>query len=339
MSLLRNYVPALKYGAKIMPNEIANGGLNTTGNVYYVVPSTETFYSQFLSDNLISYADGTVSVYNTFKAAYDACTSNRGDIIVLAGNSTHSVATGFEMTKNRITVIGMGTGRFIQQAAKVQNVTADTTAYVIKNSGNRNAFINIKFIQISTNAAALSVFTDGGEGTYFENCSFIFGVVDNLDGTTAHEFVGGTDSGTFKNCTFGCETLLTSAARSVFHIDQVTASQEFKSNYMENCRFIISSSSNTATFIRLDAVGDILYTNEFKNTSFLASVDSAGGAALAEAVQTGTGTVKGSLLFTGTLSAMNCTKVSTATSGRNTAIQIAAPATSATGAIGITPTA
>ena len=149
----------------------------------------------------------------------------------------------------------------------------------------------------------------------------------------------GSDSDQFINCTFGSDTLLTSAARSVFHIDQVTSGQEFKSNYFENCRLMISSSSGTATFIRLDAVGDILYTNEFKNTSFLASVDAGGGTALAEAVQTGTGTSKGTILLSGTLSAMNCTKVSTATSGRNTAVQVVAPASSATGGIGITPTA
>src|SRR5690606_41439968 len=70
------------------------------------------------------------------------------------------------------------------------------------------------------------------------------------------------------------------SARSVFHIDQVTSGQEFKSNILENCNFLISSSSSTATFVRLDAVGDILFTNIFKNCTFAASVDSAGGAAI-----------------------------------------------------------
>ena len=44
-------------------------------------------------------------------------------------------------------------------------------------------------------------------------------------------------------------------------------------------------------------MGDILFSNLFENCSFVASVDSAGGAAIAETVQTGTGTVKGCLAF------------------------------------------
>ena len=117
-----------------------------------------------------------------------------------------------------------------------------------------------------------------------------------LNGTTAHEFLAGGDSCTFLNCTFGNDTLLTSAARSVFHIDQVNGF-EFKSNILKDCNFFISSSSSTATFVRLDAVGDILFTNQFIDCNFLASVDSAGGAAIANASQTGTGTVKGGLYY------------------------------------------
>jgi hypothetical protein len=210
---------------------------------------------------------------------------------------------------------------------------------VIKVTGVRNTFRNIKFIQAGTAATCLHVLEEGGEGNLYKNCTFTFGVVDNLDLTTAHEVVAGSDSATYLDCNFGTETLLTSAARSVFHIDQVTTSQEFKSNILRGCTFLISSSSSTATFVRLDAVGDILFSNLFDRCNFLASVDSAGGAAIAEAAQTGTGTVKGTMLFSYPATG-NVTDFSTATSGRNTAIQILAPSpTAGTAGIGITPTA
>lgn len=315
--------------------------IGTFGNVLVVVNSSDsTSHVQNVQDVFPGDASGKVRFFASLSDAYSAAESDNNDVILLDAQSTHSLSAGIAWTKNRVHVVGMDGGdRVIQQGAKVELATAATTAYVVKVTGVRNSFRNVKFINASTNAAALTVLQEGGEGSLYKNCSFVFGVSNNLGGTTAHEVVAGSDSATFLNCTFGSDTLLTSAARSVFHIDQVTSGQEFKSNYLENCRFLISSSSGTATFVRLDAVGDVLFSNEFKNTSFIASVDSAGGAAVAEAVQTGTGTVKGTLLFTGTLSAMNCTKVSTATSGRNAAVQVAAPASSATGGIGIQPTA
>jgi hypothetical protein len=281
-------------------------------------------------------ADGTTPL----EQAYAAAESNNNDVILLDANSTHILSAPIAWSKSRIHLIGMdGGGRQIQQGAKVQCATTGTTAYVILNTGVRNSFRNVKFIQSSTEATALSVLREGGEGNLYENCSFVFGVVDNLDLTTAHEVVSGSDSATYRRCTFGADTLLTSAARSVFHIDQVTASQEFKSNYMEDCLFSISSSSSTATFIRLDAVGDVLFSNLFKRCTFFASVDSAGGAALAEAVQTGTSTVKGCLAFD-QCSAFNCTDFATATGGRNAAVQVVGIVpTAGTAGVGVQPTA
>lgn len=283
---------------------------------------------------------GRVRFFTTLEAAYAAATSNNNDVILLSAHTTHAVASGIAWTKNRINVIGMDGGdRLVQQGAKVELSGAVDSAYVIKVTGVRNSFRNIKFIQSSTHANALSVMQEGGEGNLYKNCTFTFGVVNNLDETTAHEVIAGSDSATYLRCNFGTETLLTSAARSVFHIDQVTASQEFKSNILEDCIFLISSSSGTATFVRLDAVGDILFTNIFRRCTFVASVDSAGGAAIAEATQTGTSTVKGVLVYD-QCAFFNCTDVSTATSGRNAATQIVGLTTTAgTGGLGVQPTA
>jgi len=115
--------------------------------------------------------------------------------------------------------------------------------------------------------------------------------------TTATEVLCGSDSATFLNCEIGTETLLTSAARTVFTIDQVTTSQEFKSNRIENCNFVISSSETTATLLATAANTDVLFSNLFKNCTFVASIDSAGGVALAVAAKTSASLVKGILAF------------------------------------------
>lgn len=323
------------------PNGVASFGIPLTGQIPMVLGSTGVGKIHFVDATYGS--DGNTGLspeqaLRTVAQAYSNAVS--GDTIALSTNSTHSLTAGINHTKSRINWIGLDfNGRLVQQGAKIQLATAATTAYVLKNTGVRNSFTNIKFIQSATAATALNVLQDGSEGSLYQNCSFVFGVADNLDLTTAHEVLAGSDSATFLNCTFGSDTLLTSANRSVFHIDQVTTSQEFKSNILRECIFMISSSETLATFVRLDAVGDILFTNIFDRCLFVASVDSAGGVALAEASQTGTSTVKGVLCYN-YCSAFNCTDFSTATSGRNAATQVVASSpTAGTAGVGLAPTA
>ena len=273
-------------------DDIIRSNTFTNGEIFWVVEDSDTDF------NLLTARYGNKRVFTTLAGAYAACTTNRNDVIFLTGNTTHAVSAGIAWSKNRIHVIGLDGGdRLVQQGAKVQTATADTTAYVIKVTGVRNSFRNIKFIQASTNALALHVMEEGGEGNLYDHVTFTFGVVDNLDLTTATEVLCGSDSATYRKCLFGTETLLTSAARVVFTIDQVTASQEFKSNLLEDCTFLISSSSNGAILISVVATTDVLFTNLFKNCIFMASVDSAGGVAITNAVQSVSGLVKGTLNF------------------------------------------
>ena len=309
------------------------------GNVLVVCPAGDANYNA-LRELFETDPYGAVRFFTTLDAAYEAARNNANDVILLSANATHTLTAGINWTKSRVHVIGMdGGNRLVQQGAKISSSSTDDTWYVLKITWARNSFKNVKVIQASTNAAALSVVQDGGEGTKYENCSFVFGVANNLGGTTAHEFLAGSDSATFLSCVFGSDTLLTSAARSVFHIDQVTTGQEFKSNILKECTFLISSSSSTATFVRLDAIGDILFTNLFDRCNFVASVDTAGGAAIAEAVQTGTGTNKGTINLAYP-AAFNVTDISTATGGRNAWVQIVAPVpTAGTAGIWVQPTA
>lgn len=320
------------------PNGITSFGVPITGSIPMVLGSTGVGKVYFV--DATNGVDGNSGqsvgeALKTIEAAYALAVS--GDTIALSTNSSHNLTAGLAVSKNRINFIGLDfVGRQTQQGAKVVLGGALSTAYVLYNSGVRNSYTNIKFIQSSTSASALTVCQDGGEGTLWQNCSFAFGVANNLGGTTAHEFIAASDTATYLNCTFGSDTLLTSAARSVFHIKTITT--EFKSNILQNCNFLISSSSSTATFVRLDAVTDVLFTNLFKECTFVASIDTAGGAAIAEAAQTGTGTTKGGLYFVRP-AVFNVTDFSTATSGRNTNIQVVAAVSVAAAIEGIKPTA
>lgn len=305
------------------------------GRVFVVVDNDDAGEEKHIraSEVFKTDPDGKVRLFTSLNDAYDACTSNNNDVIVLDGDGTHTI-TPIDWTKSRIHVIGFdGGGRLVQQGAKVANSSTDDDAYVIKITGVRNSFRNIKFIQSSTNAAALNVAQMGGEGNLYENCSFTFGVVDNLDLTTASEVVCGEDSGTFINCLFGTETLLTSAARTVFTIDQVTASQEFKSNVLKDCIFTISSSSATALLLKVAANTDVLFTNLFINTVFMASVDSAGGVAITNAAESAASLVKGTLNFAN-VSTFNTTNFMVTSDGVKVTGNVPIASTSG---IGVTP--
>ena len=315
------------YGLAMMMQIAASVG-PTFGRILVVSEDSDP---QIQNDSLSELFDpddvGKVRFYRTLEAAYDAATSNANDVILLSAHTTHALADGIAWSKNRIHVIGMDGGdRLVQQGSKVELSGAVDSAYVIKVTGVRNSFRNIKFLQSSTHANALHVLEEGGEGNLYKNCTFTFGVVNNLDLTTATEVLCGSDSATYDSCLFGTETLLTSAARTVFSIDQVTTNQEFKSNQFKNCTWLISSSDASALLLKVIATTDVLFSNLFRDSVFLASLDSAGGIALTNAASSVGSLVKGCLAFAG-LHTFNCTNFMT-TSDQ---VEVSAPASSANG--------
>jgi len=274
----------------------------TFGNIFVVMNSANSDEANYLKmqEVFTPNADGLLTFYTTLDAAYDAAESNNNDIIMLDSNSSHSVAVGgLAVSKSRIHFVGMDGGdRLIQQGTKVQSTAGTAAVYVIKNTGTRNTFRNIKFIQTDDEATSLTCFQEGGEGTLFKNCSFTFGDVDNLDQTDAYDFLHGGDSVTMINCTFGNDTLLTSAGRAVMAIDTVTSGQPFKNNIFKDCIWMTATSSTDLSFIRVLATSDVNFGNVFINPIMMnALINSNSAAATDDAVDSVSGLVAGNLLF------------------------------------------
>ena len=273
----------------------------TFGNILIVFDpddSDEKNY-QHMQEIMSPDYDGQIRFYTNLQTAYDAAESNNNDVILVDANSTHVLTAGLDWSKNRVHLIGMDGGdRLVQQGTKVWLTTAATTAYVIKVTGVRNSFRNIKFIQAATAGTGLTVMQEGGEGTLWKNCSFIFEVADNLDQTNCYEVIAGSDSATYIDCEFGQDNLVTSVARTVFCLAVVTTGQEFKSNRLRNCTFVINSSSADALFISGAATSSIKFTNLFDNCRFLATINATSSSiALTKGITTPNGLVEGSLMF------------------------------------------
>lgn len=310
----------------------------TFGRIFVVMDSDDTDEENYQRMQDVCKVDpaGQIRFYTSLASAEAAMESNNNDVCLLDANSAHSLSSGLAVSENRKHFIGMdGGGRIQQQGARVQLATAATTAYVLKDTGTRNSFRNIKFEQAATGATGLTVAQIGGEGGLIENCSFTFGVANNLDGseTTTYEMVFGGDSYTVKECLFGTSTLTTTGARAVMLIDQVTASQECKDNYFKDCLFTIQSSSSSADFIRIAATTDSKFCNTMVNPIFNnALVNSTSAAALDDAIRSVSSLVEGNWLIVNPAS--NTTELCTDVTDQ---IKVVGPAVSAQAGEAVTP--
>ena len=77
------------------PNGIMSKGFvipvdfqSSTGNVYYAIQTTESYYADFVKTHLVTYSDGTVNIYNTIQGALNVCVADRGDTVVIIGGWT-----------------------------------------------------------------------------------------------------------------------------------------------------------------------------------------------------------------------------------------------------------
>lgn len=278
------------YGQIVGAQLAASVGPNM-GRIMIVVEDSDPQVLQTMMQQLVVPDPmGKVRFYSTLAAAYDACTSNANDVILLSAHTTHALSTGIEWSKNRIHVIGMDGGdRLVQQGAKIELSGAVDSAYVLKVTGVRNSFRNLKIIQSSTHANALNVVQFAGEGNLWKNCSFLFGVADNLDLTTSSEALMGEDSGTFINCSFGTDVLVTSAARNVMAIDAITGASSadgMKSCRFVDCEWVVLSSEANAVLVKVIDTAAAKFLNVFIRPRFHAVVSTgAGGVAITNAFQ------------------------------------------------------
>lgn len=181
----------------------------TFGNVHVVMNSSDTDESNYehIQNLFINDSDGRIRFFTSLSSAYDATESNNNDVIILDGNSTHTLTAMLTVSKNRVHFVGLdyllGLHRAYGQSTKVSLgvTTAATDICTVLNTGVRNSFRGIKFLNSNTVTEGIYCFVDGGEYTYMEDCE-IYKSTD-LDVTGASEFVCNADSPEYINCTFG----------------------------------------------------------------------------------------------------------------------------------------
>lgn len=186
--------------------------------------------------------DGTTwgTALRTYGEAVSRVTTNNNDIIMVDGDSTVVETAMITMSKNRVHTIGVngGLGHY-GQGAKISCSASATATNIatVKNTGVRNTFTGIKFINEMTVAEGLYALADGGEFARFFNCEFYKST--DLDATGAAELLHNGDSSQFYNCTFGstANIIADDKIRPNVLLSATLSGKKCRDSYFENCLF------------------------------------------------------------------------------------------------------
>lgn len=253
----------------------------------------------------------------TVEYAYSLVTSGNDDIIALCGSSTHVLSAMLDVTKSRVHFVGIdGTnGRFYGNNAKISLSvsTGATNVFTMKNTGVRNSFTNIKFINGATVTEGIHCVGEGGEYALYTNCE-IYKSTD-LDQTTSSELVLNGDSAQFVGCTIGSladarsGTVIRPCVRLTAGI--VGSGLVTRDCVFVDCLFWIQASHTTSTFVYAANATDVERMLLFKRCGFINNL--ASSATPAQAIAGAATLTVGNIILDPECFATKVTKMSTTT--------------------------
>jgi hypothetical protein len=258
----------------------------------------------------------TTRPFKTIDKAYDSCTTNNDDVIVLMGSATHVLTEMLDVTKNRVHFVGMdGTfGRMYGQNAKVSltATTGATNIATMQNTGVRNSFTNIKFLNDSTVAEGIYCVAEGGEYTVYTNCEIYKD--SDLDVTTAAEMLHNGDSVQMIGCTIGslANIVADNVIRPCVKVTATLSGKKFRDGVFIDCMFWRKAGGTETMMIYGANATDVERLLLCKNCSFINNTLSA--ALPAHAVGFGAAQTEGVVLLQDCTS-VDCTVMAEASVG------------------------
>jgi hypothetical protein len=223
----RDYMPAVKYGAKWDASDIAGlVGQPVVGNIWYVDANN--------GSDTANNGKSFNNAYKTLGKALDSAVTFNYDVIVVAPTA-NSVTTESQIlwTKSFITVIGATAPIHNAQRARIGFGSSAVTP-CLKISGIGNRLVNLKLVVEEDVNVLVEI---AAPRNYFQNVDFA-GICNATTGadTAARCVVIDDDCGEnyFGNCVFGVDTVLNSAANAIVEIVGTTTNAR---NMFEDCIF------------------------------------------------------------------------------------------------------
>lgn len=261
------------------PNGVTSFGVPVMGAG---LPSTfgQVWFVDYRNGSDDNNGKSTDRAFKTLSKAYDKAVTNRNDVIAIDGDSTVVETAMITWAKNRIHVVGLnGPAGHFGQGAKVQIgiTTVATDIALLKVTGVRNTFSNVKFISNNTKTESLYTVADNGEYTRYFNCEFYKST--DLDDAGASELLLNGDSSMFYNCTLGSTANITGDIRANVLCTNVLGN--LRDCYFENCLFLAKADDTDKVFVYGANADDVERMLAFKGCTFFNNVLSAGTPAAA----------------------------------------------------------
>lgn len=290
MGKAKDYIPALKYGHKIMPDDIAGMiGLPYVGSIFYVDPSagSDTANSGTSQNDALA----------TIAAAYAKCTSGKHDVVIIAPTGgtgrtaettaitwakrfTHLIGSAAPTVQDVRAGVGFSTGGSLvisENGCIFRNLTLTSSADIdetVSITGHYNSFIGVDF-----------------KGTYNATSA------DSIPWRALN--INGGQENYFVNCTFGGDTFTRGAANATLELEGAASR-----NVFEDCRFLMhADTAGTQVHVLLTGTSAIDRWIEFKNCSFY-SFSTNNGQAVTACMDLSAQTATGHVLCTGITSLM-----------------------------------
>ena len=294
---LRDYVPALRYGAQIFPSEIVGGGFTVFGDAWYVDPTNG-------NDN--DTGDSPDHAFASISAAVDAATTNNHDVIFLSAYAAHAQTSMLTITKNRLHFVGCDLRSGVGMGARTRITMGDSTVAadiaLMQNTGVGNTFTGIKFDSSSTVAASLYSVAEGGEYTVYDRCEFYKS--SDLNETAAAEVANNGDSVQWLNCVFGSTSNIIADDKirpNMLLTGGIISGKKCRDNFIDNCIFLSKAGGTEAVRIYGANATDVERMFIVQNSIFYNNILSA--ATPAHAVGFGAAQTEGAVLL------KNCTSI------------------------------
>lgn len=218
-----DYVPAVKYGNKWYPEDIAGMvGLPYVSNVIYVDPTN----GNDTANNGTAFNDA----YKTVDAAFDSATANQHDVILIAPSGstgrtaetaaitwnkrfTHLVGNAAPTMQDARAGISFGTGGSLtmsENGCLFKNLTFNGTTDInvpVTLTGSYNSFMGVDFkgsINETTgdDTASRALYISAGQENYFGGCTFGADTFTRSTTNATVEFASAASRNFFDGCQF-----------------------------------------------------------------------------------------------------------------------------------------
>jgi len=267
MGKLRDYLPALRYGNKIHPEDLAGMiGLPYIGNVYYVDGTNG-------NDTANNGKSGS-QAFKSASAAHAATTTLKHDVVVVIAGGTAAGAAANETSavtwSNSYThLVGAAAGNVVAGRARIV-ASANALSPFVTFSGNGNIISNVQIYNGQTTGLYDVKVT--GDRNAFSNVHFA-GIADATAGDSAAAaalWLSGSDENLFSHCVIGVDT----AARSTSNAE-LEVSDSSTRNIFEDSYFLSYADNAGHFFVKVDAAADIDRFLIFNGCTFLNATKSA----------------------------------------------------------------